>query len=350
MDIKRKTKLIKVSAIVVAALLVLFVIAPYSISAIVLNVVFNRRFCTDDYLRFSVDDFDGLQAERHIFTSNNGQKLVGYRYYVDNANPKGVVIVAHGFGGGGQNGYMDVAYYFVRHGYQVFAYDATGNDESDGKVGGLEQGVIDLNSAIAYASKLPQLVSLPIVLWGHSWGGYSATCALAYNRNVKAVANVAGFHCASDMLKIKGTSYGGSISGVLLPYVRSVERSKFRQYSSVCGLDAVRDSVAGVLVAHGAQDSSVPMQYGYDAYYARFSGNARFKFVSYDDKGHTDILYSQEGWAYMQWLQQTIEHCSDAAERQALINNIDRQILRSRLNTDLFDQIVNFYDKYVLAI
>lgn len=348
MDIKRKTKIIKVSAIIVATLLVLLVIAPYSISAIVLHVVFNRRFTTDDYLRFSVDDFDGLQDERHVFASNNGQTLVGYRYYSDNPNPKGVVILAHGFGGGGQNGYMDVSYYFVQHGYQVFAYDATGNDESGGKVGGLEQGVIDLNSAISYASKLPQLASLPIVLWGHSWGGYSAMCALAYNDNVKAVADVSGFHCASDMIKLKGVHYAGSMSVALLPYVRSVERSKFHQYSAACGVDAARDSDAGVLVAHGAMDSTIPLQYGYDAYYADFSENARFKFVLYDDKGHSDILYSQEGWVYTLWLQHAIGQCSGASERQTIIDNIDRQILCSRLNTDLFETIVDFYDEHIL--
>lgn len=350
MDNKRKTKIIKVSAIVVAALLVLFVIAPYTISAIVLHVVFNRRFTTCDYLRFSVDDFDGLQAERHVFTSNNGQKLVGYRYYVDNSAPKGLVVVAHGLSGGGQNGYLDVSYYFARHGYQVFAYDATGNDESEGKVGGLEQSVIDLNSAIVYASKLPQLASLPVVLWGHSWGGYAAMCALAYNGNVKAVANVSGFHCAIDMIKLKGKLYGGSPSLLLLPYVRSVESMRFRQYSALCGIDAANNSVAGVLVAQGAQDETVPTQYGYEAYYAEFSNNSRFEFVNYKDKGHTDILYTQEGWAYTQWLQQTIGNCSDAVERQALIANIDRQILCSRLNSDLFDRIINFYDEYTLTI
>lgn len=66
-------------------------------------------------------------------------------------NQHGIIIMAHGFGGGGHNSYMDCADYFVNHGYLVFAYDATGNDESGGEgVGGLPQGVIDLDYAITF--------------------------------------------------------------------------------------------------------------------------------------------------------------------------------------------------------
>ena len=62
--------------------------------------------------------------------------------------------MAHGLGGGGHNSYMDCANYFARHGYYVFAYDATGNDESEGEgVGGLPQGVIDLDYAISFVEQ-----------------------------------------------------------------------------------------------------------------------------------------------------------------------------------------------------
>ena len=46
---------------------------------------------------------------------------------------------------------MDVADYLSSNGYLVFAYDATGNDESEGDaVNGLPQGIIDLDYAIRF--------------------------------------------------------------------------------------------------------------------------------------------------------------------------------------------------------
>lgn len=341
---KRKSKIIKISVGIVAVLLVLFLIVPYSVSAIVLHSVFDRYIETEDYLRFSVRDFEGLQADRHIFASESGQPLVGYRYYTDNISPKGLVILSHGFGGGGQNGYLDVSYYFVRHGYEVFAYDAAGNDESGGEVRGLECSVIDLNGAIAYAK---ERFLLPTVLWGHSAGGYASLCALACNKNISAVASVASFHCASDMIEARGAEYGGAASKVLLPYVRSVQRMKFGKYADLCGINAAKNSAAGVFIAQGTADETVPVQYGYQAYFNEFSDNSRFKFFAAAGRGHTDILYSAEGWAYTLSLQSAAEACSTEKERQKMIGEIDRSKLCSRLNEELFDKIAAFYDEYV---
>ncbi|MDE6411895.1 MAG: alpha/beta fold hydrolase [Clostridia bacterium] len=341
---KSKVKIIKISVSIVAVLLVLFLIVPYSVSAIVLHVVFDRRFETEDYLRFSVQDFQGLQTERHTFDSESGQTLVGYRYYTDNISPKGLVVLSHGFGGGGQNGYLDVSDYFVRHGYEVFAYDMTGNDESGGKVRGLERGIIDLNGAIAYAK---ERFSLPTLLWGHSAGGYASLCALAYNEGITAVASVASFHCASDMLKVQGVKYGGAASEVFLAYVRSVQRMKFGKYAGSCGIDAAKDSTAKVFIAQGTADETVPVEYGYQDYYNEFSPDPRFRFFQAEGKGHTDILYSAEGWAYTLSLQSAVEGCSAEEERREVIKNIDRTKLCSRLNEELFEQIVNFYDECV---
>ena len=81
------------------------------------------------------------------------QKLMGYMYS-SGENQHGIIVIAHGFGGGGHNSYMDCANYFAHHGYYVFAYDATGNDESEDEgVGGLPQGVIDLEYAISFVEE-----------------------------------------------------------------------------------------------------------------------------------------------------------------------------------------------------
>lgn len=85
--------------------------------------------------------------------------------YSAGENQKGIIILVHGFGGGGHNSYMDCINYFVKNGYYVFVYDATGNDESEGEgVGGFFQGVIDLNYAISFVEDSKTLLNLPIGL------------------------------------------------------------------------------------------------------------------------------------------------------------------------------------------
>ena len=113
--------------------------------------------------------------------------------------------MAHGFGGGGHNSYIDCANYFAHHGYWVFAYDATGNDESEGEgVGGLPQGVIDLDYAITFVEGSGNFPNLPIVLFGHSWGGYIVCSVLSYHPEVKAVIACSGFNSSSNMFEAEG--------------------------------------------------------------------------------------------------------------------------------------------------
>lgn len=342
----RKKKIIKLSVCIVAILLVLFLVAPYSISAIVLHVIFDRRFETEDYLRFSVQDFQGLQADRHTFESENGQTLVGYRYYSENISPKCLIILSHGFGGGGQNGYLDISNYFVRCGYEVFAYDATGNDESGGMAGGIEQGIIDLNGAITYAK---ERFSLPLMLFGHSQGGYASLCSLAYNEEILAVASVSSFHCASDMIKIQGVKVGGAASQAFLPYVYSVQRMKFGKYANACAIESSKNSRSAIFVAHGTEDETVPVQYGYQAYVSEFRLDSRFRFYEAIGRGHTDILYSNDGWAYTLSLENAIKECPSENDRQTVIDQMDRQKFCSRLNMELFEEIVTFYDEYAIV-
>lgn len=349
----RRKKIIIASS-VVASLLFLFLIAPYSVSAIVYNVIFGGRITTREYLRYYVEDFDGLQAERYEFKSNENQTLTGYRYSLADSTPQGVVVISHGFGGGGQNGYMGVAYYFTQNGYDVFAYDATGNDESGGKgVGGLPQGVIDLHYALEYIKEIDTLKSLPVMLWGHSWGGYSVCSALTWHSEVKAVASIAGFNNSSDLIEANGVKYGGEISKTLLPYVNSVERIKFKNYAGATAIKGFTNSNAGVFIAHSADDKTVPIKYGYDKYYKKFSKNSRFTFVRYEDKGHTDILYSQERIDYMKEFYAKEKEffggrkVTDKQRAAYAKENLNRSIFCKGLNEQLFCQIVEFYNSYL---
>ena len=170
---KPKSRKKKILFIVLSIVAVLIIVGDWALTVMVYNENFNQRFESCEPLMLYMDDFDGLQRTKYEFPSAQGQKLAGYMYSWGE-NQRGIIVMAHGFGGGGHNSYMDCANYFARQGYYVFAYDATGNDESQGEgVGGLPQGVIDLDYAITFVEESGNFPNLPIVLFGHSWGGYS---------------------------------------------------------------------------------------------------------------------------------------------------------------------------------
>lgn len=348
--ITSKKKIIIASVVMVAVLAIVLVVAPFTVSAIVLNVVFGSRFTTEPNLAYKLSDFDGLKANRYEFTSNNNQRLVGYKYYVDGVTPQAVVVIAHGFGGGGHNSYMDCANYFAHNGFWVFAYDATANDESDGKaVGGLPQGIIDLDYAIDYVESLAEFRNLPIVLFGHSWGGYSVANVLNYHPEVKAVVSIAGFNKSSDLMLAQGVQYAGRASAVMMPYVKAVESSKFGDYAHTTAMDGFANSTAKVMIVQGGQDETVPQQYGYEIYLREYYDNDRFTFVYRGGRGHNDVYYSEEGIRYIEQINDDywdyFEGVAPSEEQRAeyIAEHLDRKMWANLIDAKLFAQMVDFY-------
>ena len=351
---KTKKKIIIASTVSAILLLIIFLVVPFTVGTILYNSVFNVRYETPEYLKLYLNDFDGLKADRHEFTSNCGKKLVGYRYYIDNIEAKGVVVISHGLGGGGHNSYMDVAYYFVQQGYNVFAYDATGNDESEGKgVNGIPQGVADLSYAIDSLQKINEVKNLPVMLWGHSWGGYCVSAVLKYHPEIKAVASISGFNKSGDLIRAQGQQMVGGIIGFMMPYVNSIERIKCGKFSSANALGGFSNSECGVLIAHSSDDTTVPIYYGYDVYYKHYANNKRFEFIRYENKGHNNIIYSESYINYLNDFNDEFHrHFGGTApsyeERVAYIReHLDRKIYCNGLDIELFDKILNFYNSYL---
>lgn len=218
----------------------------------------------------SVSDFDGLKVEECTFPSDSGQ-----------------------------NTYMDVADYFTSNGYLAFAYDATGNDKSEGdSVEGLPQGVIDLDYALRYIKQSDEYKDLPVVLFGHSWGGYSVGSVLNCHPDVRAAVIVAGFNRSADLFEQQGESMIGFGIKPFMPWFSLYERLKFGEYASYSAIEGFAGTNAGIMVIQSRDDETVRPENGYDKFYDAYGGNPRFCFIEYADRGHNYVYYSEEAKSY----------------------------------------------------
>ena len=301
--IKRK-KVKKVMLIVICVILLLLVLAtlilPRPLAMSVYRDNFGKRITSYGPLTWKLEDFEGLLREKYTFASDKGQVLTGYRYYRDSVQPQGLVVMAHGFGAGGHHRYLNVAEYFVNNGYVVFAYDATGNDESEGEeVGGLPQGLIDLDYALRFVKSNADFDGLPIVLWGHSWGGYSVGTVTRLHPDIKAVVMVAGFNAPLDMIETEGRKLVGGMIDLVLPFFEKYEAKTFGAYASMSTLESLDAANAQIMVIHCKDDETIPIEISYDRYYEKFSGNERFTFVRYEGRGHGYVFCSDAAREYM---------------------------------------------------
>ena len=288
--LKKKTKVIITIGV---TLFIMFIAVPLGVAIYIDQSTFEMRFESNPESMQYVEDFDGLIRDRHTFSSNRGQTLVGYKYYKESSESKGLVVMAHGFGGGGHSTYMDFADYFASNGYSVFAYDATGNDESGGDaVGGMPQGLIDLDHALRFIKSSPEFEGLPIMLFGHSWGAYSAGSVLRLHPDVKAAVLGAGFNKSIDLMRETGHRMAGLGSDIAMPMFSLIETLEFGEYASYSCMDGFAASNAGVMIIHSTDDDVVSFENHYMRYYEKYQNDPRFIFVRYEDKGHNDLFDS----------------------------------------------------------
>ena len=357
----KKNKKRRIFIIVFAGLLLLLFVLPFVGSIIAYESFFGVRYTTDSTRRFSQEEFEGLEYTRYTFPSDKGQTLVGYYYRADGVEPHGILVFAHGLGGGGHNTYLDCISFFARNGYPVFAFDATGNDESEGNgVNGLSQGVIDLSCAIDFVEKSVEIPDLPIVLWGHSWGGYCVSAVLAYHPEVKAVVAVSGFDRSSDLIQAQGEEMLGGISILLVPYAKLYERIKLGKWAGSTATEGFESSDARVMVVHGSKDTVVPLAFGYTLWKDKYADDPRFTFILRENRGHGNVYYSQEYLDYSEAINrdfqkwaESLDYDYTAKENRERFNEeidarrrekVDRNILRNRIDETLFAQMLSFYD------
>jgi len=126
-------------------------------------------------------------------------------------------VVAHSFGDGAE-GYFGVITYFVDMGWRVFAYDKTGSHNSEGSgTRGLVQSVLDLDAALTFITA--QEWELPIVLFGHSWGGFASTAVLNFDHEISAVVSLAGYNKPVQVLHDTSRRILGRSGTFAYPYM-----------------------------------------------------------------------------------------------------------------------------------
>ena len=283
--------------IVVGLLSVVFLVVFPIVTIVIYNGEFGHRYEERRYESYRVENFKGLQVERCSIVANKGHRLAGRKYSRAGQTPKALFVMVHGLCGSHKN-YLDICNFFASNGYAVFSYDATGNGESEGKkVGGFAQGLADLDYVLNYVKALPEYQGLPIVLMGHSWGGFCATNILNFHPDIKAVVSVSGFDTSAALLEQYTEVHMGKAVTLLMPYIKLYERLCWGKYAKTSACAGFTNSQAKVMVIHSTDDPTVFPRVGYDRYYERFAKDDRFVFKLYTDRGHSYPVNSDEGRA-----------------------------------------------------
>ena len=338
--------------IIILSILLLF----STISMIIVVIVYNGQFPRFNRHDTSVTAdlrYEDLQQRypRSLVRFESGKnELQGYVY--GEANSLGLVVVSHGLGGGADS-YLPEITYFVDQGWRVFAYDATGSFDSEGKTArGFPQSLLDLRAALTFLGKQEQFQALPVLLFGHSWGGYASAAVLDGRQEIAGVVTASAPNSPMEMILEQGERMMGGFIDSQAPFLWLYQRLLFGEAASVQVVDAINQTDVPVLILHGTADDQV--SYDGSAIIAKMNRitNPNAIAIPMDEpgrNGHNNLFRSAASAEYVDEINMAYRALYDQHDhnipydiKQAFYADIDRDLVQE-LNPELMGRIHAFY-------
>ncbi len=257
--------------------------------------VFHHRYEGKSHLRYlTASDFPGLIAEKIEFPGNKKQPLRGFLYYRGNRDSaKGLIVFCHGIGAG-HYAYTTQINAFAKEGYLVMAYDYTGCVLSGGKsIRGMTQAIIDLDYALSYIERHPDLARMRRILFGHSWGGYVVNNVFSLKHSVDKVISIAGFNNVPDVI----SDIGRGLT-FFKPWFHVLNFLEFGKYATFSSAKSLKKSTVPTLLIHSRCDQVVRFNHAMAKYIVATKGMGNVRHVVDEEKMHNPYL-SLRGETYL---------------------------------------------------
>ena len=302
---KRIIAIIVVAAVVASA-------CAFALDRYVLSSTYSRVPDQSVSLLPRYDLFEKDYPRSDVEFQLDGYTLRGHVYGAD--NKRGLIVFRHGIFSK-HTDYLPLITAMVDKGWRIFAYDAIGCGESDGdSTLGMSQSPLDVAAAVAFARESGMADGMPLVLWGHSWGGYGVAAALAQAPDVDACVTMSGYDTPMKILDYSSTSSFGPIGKIQYPFLWLNTVIDFGKNANVSASDAIVNSGVPTLAIHGSGDTTVPLE-GVsilDALQKRpqTSTEQEIQLITKSDPnrdGHNNYFYSPESQAYL-------NECADALQ------------------------------------
>jgi predicted alpha/beta hydrolase len=304
----------------------------------------------DFFPYYSWNEINQIKYSRedvHFYSGKN--KLQGFIYGRENTN--GLVVISIGLGITA-DGYFPMIMYFVDRGWRVFVFNNTGVSGSEGKsTRGMVQSLIDLDTALTYVENSDKFNGLPVMLIGHSWGGYAVCAVLNYNHRVNAVVSFAGYNKGIDMISEGGVSMLGNFYYIFTPQQWVIEKFLFGGAGNLTAVGGINKSGIPVMIVQCSNDDVVRPETTSIYAHRKEITNPYVEILYRDGEdaiGHW-TFYSQaqkkyNDWALKNWETYKAENKNALKLQWANEINFDKD-LANELDHDLFERIITMFNE-----
>lgn len=294
-------KAAKVTAIILVCLALLFCVGSYLLDRSLLSQTYARYTPSGPSLMLTDEDIAQDYPYQDVSFQLDGYTLRGH-VYGDTPDARGLVVFRHGIFSQHQD-YLSLIIALVDRGWKVFAYDAIGCGESDGdSVLGFAQSPIDVHAAIVFAQESGMADDLPILLFGHSWGGYGVAGALDYDDGVAGCVSMSGFDTPQDIIMESAQAQMGALAITQAPTIGLIGWMDFGPDAGRSAAQAVSNASVPVLIIHGTEDTVINYDGASIIAEREAISNEAVRYITKSDPGragHNSYFYSPEAQEYL---------------------------------------------------
>ena len=338
--------------ICLGVLLVLFLILGLLALRIRKNV-FSCRYDDKHTLKFyETSDFPSMQ-ERVISFKSKKLNVNGKIYSSKEASSyKGLVILVHALGPG-HKPYMKIINELILKDYLVLAYDTLGCELSEGKkVNGFTTSLINLNDCLNYVENDKELSSYPIILLGHSMGGYAVNNITRYKHKINGIISISSCNTPYTCLYEELTHSSGYAMGIFKFFFMIFDFFKFGKKGLYSSLDAFNESDIDHLIIGGTKDTIIDYNFNHAFFKNELLNNPHYTFLDVEDRYHQAYV-TKEAAEYDN--KTTLEYYELKGEHQghipssineAYYKSLDRDKL-NELDPLVMETIINFIQQHI---
>lgn len=325
--------------LVLLAVLLLLAMAPMMAGTIAYRKTFQGRFeGGGDYYPYFSRMHPGWQRQSITFSSDRGDPLRGYVFSY--AGPqKAMIVLCHGYGMS-LNDYLPESEYFCRCGYSVLAFDGSGTGDSGGILYGLPQHIRDLAACLNYVNSTATLSHLPLLLYGHSWGGYAVDCvSLLGSWPIQGIISASAFQISTAGLGPYMKRHWGAAAKLPLLGVSIYQRIKFGSLANASAVEGLRHTAAPVLILQSNDDGIIHYRDNYEVLYAAFQRDPKKTFLPLTGHNH-NITTPPEVDRKKRALLKTLRSGTATPDELAQMDT-----LKAQADNALLAQFIAFFDK-----
>lgn len=253
-------KLYKISMWVIITLVILLIIALFSVPRLLIAPMIHTRI---DFQRtYEADDYGLVASTVHVVT-DDGLTLEAYR--VDHETPRGVIIFLSGIHNPSVTAFYGHAKMVYDEGFSSILLDVRAKGNSEGDMIGLAYHEIkDVKAIVDYIKSDVAFEDLPIITYGLSMGGALAINAIGQMDDIAGAISLSAYASFTDTFidNMSNLGFPNFYLALQRPFINQyIHHQVGRENKDIIPSEQIKNlDGRPALILHATEDDQVPFK------------------------------------------------------------------------------------------